>query len=439
MQKGKDMDLEIDKFAKIEYANIKIDGITVIAGENNTGKSTVGKIVFSLFNAISDIDGKIINQRKNEIMESCRYVMRNYIMHSGIGNAVMRNAGFISRRIAEKIIAISYENRLDEEGIYRVIVDELRKIIKNSEIQINDMDEMVKMMVEKVISILDLPEYVITLEVLTRYFDKVFNKQINSLVDNNTDAKLNLNIKGKNIDLLFNHNECMQFDADISLMHKAIYIDNPFILDSLSGFSDLTIMEEYLKNLLTDDLNEGIMEGIIESVLSKEKLDEIYKSLSTVVKGDIVEKQGNEFYLNNEEFKNPISINNLSAGLKSFVIIKMLLEKGKLREKDVLILDEPEIHLHPQWQVAYAELVVLLQKYFDLSIVVATHSPYFLDAINLYSIKNGVESKVNYYVSSVKDGKASMEMVTGNIDKIYKKMATPVQLLDTLRYELNND
>ena len=43
------MKLRIKNFAKIEDADINIDGITVIAGENNTGKSTVGKIFFSLF------------------------------------------------------------------------------------------------------------------------------------------------------------------------------------------------------------------------------------------------------------------------------------------------------------------------------------------------------------------------------------------------------
>ena len=41
-----------------------------------------------------------------------------------------------------------------------------------------------------------------------------------------------------------------------------------------------------------------------------------------------------------------------------------------MKNKDVVILDEPEIHLHPQWQIAYAELIVLLQKQFDLSVVV---------------------------------------------------------------------
>ncbi len=52
------MKLNIKNFAKIKNADILIDGITVIAGENNTGKSTVGKILFSLYNSISGIEKK---------------------------------------------------------------------------------------------------------------------------------------------------------------------------------------------------------------------------------------------------------------------------------------------------------------------------------------------------------------------------------------------
>ena len=131
-------------------------------------------------------------------------------------------------------------------------------------------------------------------------------------------------------------------------------------------------------------------------------------------------------------------MHNLSTGMKSFIILKMLLEKGCLKNKDVVVLDEPEIHLHPQWQIAYAELIVLLQKQFDLSVVVTTHSPYFVDAINLFSCKYETDSKVNFYLSILEEEAAVMENVTDNIDLIYKKMASPIQMLDTLRYELNN-
>ena len=139
-----------------------------------------------------------------------------------------------------------------------------------------------------------------------------------------------------------------------------------------------------------------------------------------------------------ENYKQPVSVGSLSTGMKSFLILKMLIERGQIKEKDVLILDEPEIHLHPQWQVVYAELVVLLQKYFHLSVIVTTHSPYFMDAINVFSVKHGIDQGVHYYLSSVEDGWAAMEDVTDHIDSIYKKMASPIQVLDSLRYELNN-
>ena len=116
----------------------------------------------------------------------------------------------------------------------------------------------------------------------------------------------------------------------------------------------------------------------------------------------------------------------------------MLLENGSLKEKDVVILDEPEIHLHPQWQIVYAELIVLLQKTFDLSIVVTTHSPYFVDALNLFSCKYETDKQVNYYLSSNIDNMVKMEHVSDHIESIYRKMVSPVQILDTLRYELNN-
>ena len=77
------MKLNIKNFAKIKNADILIDGITVIAGENNTGKSTVGKILFSLYNSISGIEKKIDMQRKKEIRDMCQLMLRNYIAHEG--------------------------------------------------------------------------------------------------------------------------------------------------------------------------------------------------------------------------------------------------------------------------------------------------------------------------------------------------------------------
>ncbi|WP_276946094.1 AAA family ATPase, partial [Eisenbergiella massiliensis] len=44
------MKLSLKNIGKIETASVEINGITVIAGENNTGKSTVGRALFAVFN-----------------------------------------------------------------------------------------------------------------------------------------------------------------------------------------------------------------------------------------------------------------------------------------------------------------------------------------------------------------------------------------------------
>jgi len=68
------MIFKIKNFGKIAEANIKLDGITVICGNNDTGKSTVGKALFSFFNALTDYKNKI-DAHKNNIL---RTSIRNY-------------------------------------------------------------------------------------------------------------------------------------------------------------------------------------------------------------------------------------------------------------------------------------------------------------------------------------------------------------------------
>jgi ABC-type cobalamin/Fe3+-siderophores transport system ATPase subunit len=40
----------------------------------------------------------------------------------------------------------------------------------------------------------------------------------------------------------------------------------------------------------------------------------------------------------------------------------MLLSTHFLDERTLIVLDEPEVHLHPNWQLKYAEIITLLVK-----------------------------------------------------------------------------
>ena len=131
-----------------------------------------------------------------------------------------------------------------------------------------------------------------------------------------------------------------------------------------------------------------------------------------------------------------LNVRNLSTGLKAFVILKMLLTSGAIERNGTIILDEPEIHLHPEWQLLFAELIVLIQKEFGVHVLLNTHSPYFLSAIETYTVKYGVDDKCKYYLASSKDDISDIEDVTDNIEAIYSKLARPLQTLENERGRL---
>ena len=58
------MEIVVKNIGKVKEANIKINGITVIAGENDTGKSTICKALFTVFNSFYNINDKVKQQKK---------------------------------------------------------------------------------------------------------------------------------------------------------------------------------------------------------------------------------------------------------------------------------------------------------------------------------------------------------------------------------------
>ena len=53
------MKLKLKNIGKIESANIDIEGITVIAGLNCTGKSTINHALFAALQSLSEIPGNL--------------------------------------------------------------------------------------------------------------------------------------------------------------------------------------------------------------------------------------------------------------------------------------------------------------------------------------------------------------------------------------------
>ncbi len=112
----------------------------------------------------------------------------------------------------------------------------------------------------------------------------------------------------------------------------------------------------------------------------------------------------------------------------------MLLDNNRLNSYSLLILDEPEVHLHPKWQLEMAKIIVELVKN-GVKIVVNSHSPYMIDALKYYSDKSKVNS--NFYLAEKsKDETSTITDVTMDISPIFEKLTEPLRKLRKMKLGL---
>ena len=61
------MKITIKNIGKIKEATVEINGITVIAGENNTRKSTIGKALYAVFKSFYNVEEHIRKEKIQSI------------------------------------------------------------------------------------------------------------------------------------------------------------------------------------------------------------------------------------------------------------------------------------------------------------------------------------------------------------------------------------
>ena len=70
------MKLRCYNVGKIKQASIELNSISLIAGLNNTGKSTIGKALFSLFNSFYDVERKSRDVLKDVLEDNIKKIFK---------------------------------------------------------------------------------------------------------------------------------------------------------------------------------------------------------------------------------------------------------------------------------------------------------------------------------------------------------------------------
>lgn len=395
------MKLSIRNVGKLKEADVEINGITVIAGENNTGKSTVSKALFSLFNGFYNFDNKMLELKSGDI--------RNIFLR------------FIKKLNRENSnILIDIPDKIVKDTSYKFDRNKLIKLIQENRnfISIEYLGEVS----EKIFDILNIKDEEYLENTISYILNNEFDNQINTIWSDDL-GEIALKIKENELKLKIKNNKVIKIENKINLRSEVIYIDDPFVIDNLNEYKwhDINYLENHKESLETKLIREKNEKTFSEKIIAKNNLQQITEKLKEVINGKIKFNQGKWIYEleNNKE----LNLKNLSAGLKSFAILKRLIENGNLEEKGIVILDEPEIHLHPEWQIKFAELIVLLQKEFKMHILLTTHSPYFLKAVQVYSKKYKISNKCKYYMSKLDGEQAILVDKTNKTDDLFYKLA----------------
>jgi len=139
----------------------------------------------------------------------------------------------------------------------------------------------------------------------------------------------------------------------------------------------------------------------------------------------------NKFIFKRDDGKE-FNLLEVATGVKSFSILQMLLNNDSLNENTLLILDEPEAHLHPQWIVEYGRFLVYLNKVIGVKLLVASHNPDMVSALKYITEKEGNPEKLNFYLAEQKSGTYQYDYkhLGTDIDAIFESYNKSYEKLD---------
>ncbi len=389
------MKLKLKNIGKITSAEVEIAGITVIAGPNSTGKSTISKSLFAMFNSLHNLSQKV--KKEQEI--SIRQLFSNNIDEYFKEFVLIENKKISPEDLSALLVGVSEK---------KDIIEEINRI----------------------------PKKRIEYEILQSSFQKEFNGRIHNIFSDNN-CEIGLVVQGREQKIVFNHNDDLIEDDNLfQLDHEVVYIDDPFVMDYNSKLEKegwifypdgITTTKNHREAVIAQYSKTDTL-TIVQRASIKSNLDLAYAKINEALESELKLIAPR----NSDDEKLPsgkLPVESLSSGAKTFYLMKVLLDNGTIVKNGTLILDEPEVHLHPAWEIILAEMIVLLQKEMQLHILINTHSPYFIRAIDVYSRKHEIDEKTNYYLS-FKEGSGSTVKRVEYLTEIYKLLSKPLQILE---------
>jgi len=424
------MELKIRNVNKIKSADIQLNGLTVIVGENDSGKSTVGRVLFSAIKAL--INTKASSDKKRDDLLR-KHVQSFYRRLGSVGisfSVVSRNKeSSFPRNVNDFIAEINDSSSVEEYIKHKEYeVDQLETTPRVKSLMKDDLYRISICMTEannRAAKLFTEFQYLLESEFLNQFTGQDGEQiYIDLLAEDGKTSFFRFTSNGLKAEARCEDEESL---TDITYVESPLYLH---ILDSLMFAGTYREVDKKRRSLVPmipyhiKDFAQKMNSS--QSYYRQQSLFRDY-SLQTkdIIGGSFSYDEGRRSIIFRKQDMAFLPI-NVASGIKSFGVLQMLLDGEYIDANMPLIWDEPENHLHPEWQIEFAKVLVQMYKS-GKPILITTHSPYFLQAIRYFSAKEKAENFVSYYMAQpTEDGFVEMQDVTNDLNKVFKKLAAPL-------------
>ncbi|MBQ9521116.1 MAG: ATP-binding protein [Oscillospiraceae bacterium] len=415
------MKLTMKNIGVIRDAEIELDGITVLAGFNGTGKSTVSKALYGVIAPYVNLSEKILEERKKSIA--------NLILFSFIAPAYGAGMphGILETKQSKKLLddlATKSRSIPEQYEEWLALFPSLR------EADSAQAKEVFPKFLEKLRNAVNRPDTEYVQYLAYEVLKPVFGAKINTIASP-LPAEITLTAGKTTRHITIQENKVTACDGQEIHASRPVYLDTGHMLDGVNEYDGLDKSNKvppYIGELYCL-LKASDSRPTFEEYKSRERIQDMIVS---VIHGKLILSSFGEFMFQDDNFNEPISLWNVAAGNKTFAFLQRLIENGALRANTILIIDEPESNQHPEWQLKLAETLVLLHKELGVRLFLTTHSTYFLRAIEVYSDRYELSSHCHYYQTQPVDGAENLfyvRNVDGQTKLIYHDFYMPFEEL----------
>ena len=186
----------------------------------------------------------------------------------------------------------------------------------------------------------------------------------------------------------------------LDILPKIIYVPTEINFQKMDVASTTLVQEYKFINIVDTNLIKDIPSYIATKMISAmlknknekvgdvqkkvfNEINEIFENLSIDVKVEDISQDGRNITLFTNSSGDEFDINELSSGEKQ-LFLRTLAIKMLNPENSIILIDEPELSLHPKWQQRIVDVYRKIGK--NNQIIIATHSPHILGSVRKENI-----------------------------------------------------